>query len=126
MMLHDLLVEVSHALPLPAQTLPRSFGDRERFFQDVVAPLGPHPASRRITLWSIRKQWLHFLLGISKIHNSPENITVLSCIDSQVTGIAHTHAYMHRSCTGGCTEIAEGIGIAVLRHHRQAGVWCDT
>ena len=118
MILHVLLVEVAHPFSLPVQTPSGALGEREGLFQHVVAELGPHPASGWVALWVVRKQWLHFLLGVDlEVHNSPENRSARVGAHSEVTGVAHTDVYQHTSCTSGCTYVCEGIGVAVLSQY---------
>ena len=52
-------MKVAHPLPLLAQALSSPFGDREGFFQDFIAKLGPLRASGRVTFCSVREHWLH-------------------------------------------------------------------
>ena len=58
----DVFMEVFHGLPLSVQTLSGCFTERQGFFQDAFVELRPHIALGRIALWSVGKDWLHFLL----------------------------------------------------------------
>jgi len=73
-----LFVPVAHGFLLLVQTLPGPLGDREGFFQNVVAKLRPRPPPRWIDLWSVRKHWLHLLQCCGEVHDVPENRACVS------------------------------------------------